>query len=88
MTLLVRTSWWKTLPIGNGYIIIIVLYVVMAMCCHAPNPNHSIATMGLDEADYDDGLDPEIELEMEAFIDEIEEHLMLQDFDPDLQKND
>ena len=32
----------------------------------------------------DEGLDPEIELEMEAFIDEIEEHLMMRDFDPDL----
>lgn len=32
-----------------------------------------------------DGLDPDIELEMEAFIDEIEEHLLMQDFDPDLQ---
>lgn len=38
------------------------------------------------EEDYD-GLDPEIELEMEAFIDEIEEHLMLQDFDPELHQN-
>ena len=35
--------------------------------------------------DGDDGLDPDIELEMEAFIDEIEEHLLMQDFDPDLQ---
>ena len=35
------------------------------------------------EAD-DDGLDPDIELEMEAFIEEIEEHLMMRDFDPDL----
>lgn len=49
--------------------------------------SNSIAAMGLNEADYDDGLDPEIELEMEAFIDEIEEHLMLQDFDPDLQND-
>ena len=32
----------------------------------------------------DEGLDPEIELEMEAFIEEIEEHLMMRDFDPDL----
>ncbi len=42
------------------------------------------------EVDYDDydGLDPEIELEMEAFIEEIEEHLMLQDFDPELQPAD
>lgn len=41
------------------------------------------------EDDYDDydGLDPDIELEMEAFIDEIEEHLMLQDFDPELQQD-
>ena len=39
-----------------------------------------------DEDDYD-GLDPEIEQEMEAFIEEIEEHLMLQDFDPELQQN-
>lgn len=38
------------------------------------------------EVDYE-GLDPEIELEMEAFIDEIEEHLMLQDFDPDIHQN-
>ena len=36
-----------------------------------------------DEAEYE-GLDPDIELEMEAFIDEIEEHLMLQDFDPEM----
>ena len=35
------------------------------------------------EAD-DEGLDPEIELEMEAFIEEIEEHLMMRDFDPEL----
>lgn len=33
----------------------------------------------------DEGLDPEIELEMEAFIEEIEEHLMMRDFDPDLE---
>ncbi len=37
------------------------------------------------EDEYD-GLDPDIELEMEAFIDEIEEHLMLQDFDPELRQ--
>lgn len=36
---------------------------------------------GFDE----DGLDPDIELEMEAFIDEIEEHLLMQDFDPEIQ---
>jgi len=34
-------------------------------------------------AEYE-GLDLDIELEMEAFIDEIEEHLMLQDFDPEM----
>lgn len=39
----------------------------------------------MDEDDYD-GLDPDIELEMEAFIEEIEEHLMLQDFDPELNR--
>lgn len=37
------------------------------------------------EDDYE-GLDPEIESEMEAFIEEIEEHLMLQDFDPELHQ--
>ncbi len=37
-----------------------------------------------DYPDGDDGLDPDIELEMEAFIEEIEEHLLMQDFDPDL----
>ncbi len=38
-----------------------------------------------DYPDGDDGLDPDIELEMEAFIEEIEEHLLMQDFDPDLE---
>ena len=75
------TSWWKMLPIGMG----VVLHIVMVIC--PTHPNRSIAAMGLNEADYDDGLDPEIELEMEAFIDEIEEHLMLQDYDPDLQND-
>ena len=36
---------------------------------------------GFDE----DGLDPDIELEMEAFIDEMEEHLRMQDFDPEIE---
>ena len=36
------------------------------------------------EVDDDDGLDPEIELEMEAFLDEIEHDLMMRDFDPEL----
>lgn len=35
--------------------------------------------------DGDDGLDPDIELEMEAFIDAIEEHLLMQDFDPEIE---
>lgn len=33
--------------------------------------------------DGEDGLDPDIEAEMEAFIEEIEEHLLMQEFDPD-----
>ena len=31
-----------------------------------------------------EGMDPEMEEEFEAFIDEIEEHLLMQDFDPDI----
>lgn len=42
----------------------------------------------VENEDEYDGLDPEIELEMEAFIEEIEEHLMLQDFDPELHQED
>lgn len=36
-------------------------------------------------AEFDeDELDLDIELEMEAFIGEIEQHLLMQDFDPDI----
>ncbi len=37
----------------------------------------------VDVHDYE-GLDLEIEQDMEAFIDEIEQHLLMQDFDPEL----
>lgn len=51
-------------------------FIVIVVCiCVSEDP----------EDDYE-GLDPDIELEMEAFIDEIEEHLMMQDFDPELHQ--
>ena len=34
-----------------------------------------------------EGMDPDMEEEFEAFIDEIEEHLLMQDFDPDIPNN-
>lgn len=41
-----------------------------------------------EELQFDtEGMDPEMEEEFEAFIDEIEEHLLMQDFDPDIPNN-
>lgn len=57
------------------FVNVFVILFIEFICSSVPAPG--------DEDDYE-GLDPDIELEMEAFIDEIEEHLMLQDFDPDL----
>ena len=52
-----------------------------------PPPSINFLPSSADHEDEEyDGLDPEIELEMEAFIEEIEEHLMLQDFDPELRQ--
>ena len=41
-----------------------------------------------EELQFDsEGMDPEMEEEFEAFIDEIEEHLLMQDVDPDIPHN-
>lgn len=68
-------SGWNTIPVRD---------VVSRLWSNIFPPSPDVVE---EEDDYD-GLDPDIELEMEAFIDEIEEHLMLQDFDPEDTKPD
>ena len=77
--LLISLSLSLSLPFLRPSPFIASLYIILksTFTCFSIMFSYTI------EAD-DEGLDPEIELEMEAFIDEIEEHLMMRDFDPDL----
>ena len=76
---LILSGMTSQLKATGKWICCVLHLVYLHTLHHKSNPDAAV------EDDYD-GLDPDIELEMEAFIDEIEEHLMLQDFDPELHQ--